>query len=264
MSKKNPQEINELLARIGLVKNGKALAQVRDYCQGTHYDLILHIDPEYAASIVEKKLGVKAEYENYDGCHYWHFTIENEWEFCFEIYSSGSEYMTAHDLRNPKVEKPTPQIVEVSNKYQEFKISIKQQEAEFAVSFKEVFERDMVAMLKEVTPIKAIVFVQYSMWHDGMEHEFTVYRPHFLSFVPTELKEYYDDNEDLLTLQDFILTSSDIERSLQLNEEERKTCIQIREVILNNDNLFYSMFGDHKAICLSESGLQVKNYNHLI
>lgn len=264
MSKKNPPDINDLLVRIGLVKNNKVLAQVRDYgIQGTHYDLVLSIDPETAAKMVEKKLGVEADYHEEDGSHYWQFTIDDEWEFYFELYNSGSEYMCITDLREPKPEPVIPQIIEISNKYQEFKNNIKKQEAEFAKTFSENFKADMMAILQQVKPIKAVVWTQYSMWRDGMEHEFTVYRPHFLSFVPKELKEYYDDSEDLLTGEDFILSSSDLERSKYLTEAERNTCIQMREIIINNDPLFYSMFGDHKAICLAENGLKIQHYDHL-
>lgn len=100
MSNKNPQEINDLLSKIGLMEKDKPLAEIRPFgIQGKHYDLVLHIDPETAASRVEKELGIKAHYYKDDGSHYWDFTIPNEWDFHFELYRSGSEYMGAIDLR---------------------------------------------------------------------------------------------------------------------------------------------------------------------
>ena len=99
----NPENINNLLAKIGLIKNGKPLAVIRDYgIQDNNYDLELRILPSEAASIVEKKLGVKAEYCQTDGSEYWNFTIPNEWIFHLERYQSGSNYMRAFDLTEIK------------------------------------------------------------------------------------------------------------------------------------------------------------------
>lgn len=264
MSQNNPQHINDLLTRIGLVKNGKVLAKVRDYgVQGSHYDLELNIDPATAAKMVEQKLGVQAQYNEEDGSCYWSFNIEDEWDFYFESYRSGSMYMIISDLREPEP-LPIPEIVKISNNYQALKANIKTRETEYATAFGKVFESDMKDMLKQVKSIKAVVWAQYSMWQDGMEYEFVVYRPHFLSFVPSELKEYYDDNNDLLTGEDFILSSSDVERSKYLNDNERKVCIQMRDVIVNNDVLFKKVFGDHKAILLTENGLKIQHYDHLV
>ena len=257
----NPPDINKLLARIGLVENGEPLAEVRDFGQqGTFYDLLLHTDPETAAEMVEKQLGLKAVYSHEDGSQYWAFTLPNEWSFYFESYRSGSTYMSITDLRQapkPVVNPNLPSLVDISNSYQELKKGFKREEKKLAAQFNEVFESNMVEMLKQVEPIKAVVWVQYA----GMEDDFTVQLPHFLSFVPTELREYYD-NIDLPTENDFIIDPTQVQSTTHLNDQQRKICLEMKKIITNNDPFFLSAFGDHKALCLTTNGLEIKHYEH--
>lgn len=263
MSNKNPQHINDLLVKIGMVKNGKPLATLRDYGQqGKHYDLVLHTDPESAANLVEKKLGIEANHYDDDGSYYWDFTIENEWEFCFEQYRSGSEYMTITDLR-PAVEEKPPvvSILDISNSYQALKAEFTQKEADLAKQFKDNFESQMVELLEQVHPIKAVVWVQYSKWDDGAHYGFNVYDPSFLSFIPEEIKQHYSNN-DLPHSDDFNLVEHNVKTSKKLNSIEQDICIKMCKIITQNNGLFEQIFDNNQCFCLTADGLEIEDYDY--
>jgi hypothetical protein len=262
MSNKNPKHINDLLIKIGLIENKKVLAQLRDSGQqGNHYDLILLTDPETAANMVEKKLGIKANHFDDDGSYYWEFSIENEWNFCFEQYRSGNIYMTATDLHPIEEEKPPAiSIIDISNAYKALKEKFNKDQKELALQLKDNFIPQMADMLKKTPSIKAIVWVQYSKWEGGMEYDFAVYQPYFLSFIPEEFKQYYNDS-DLLKAEDFIITPYDLESTKKLNEEEKKICLKMNNILKNSDTLLGSIFGDHVGVCLTKDGSSAQHYD---
>lgn len=256
MSNKNPQHINELLVRIGLIENRKVLAQVRDYGQGNHYDLILFTDPESAAEMVEKKLGIKAQHFEDDGSYYWEFNIENEWDFCFEQYRSGSQYMTITDLRPPEEEKqPVVSIWDISTSYQTLKEQFRKNEAALALLFKENFETQMVSLFEQIKPIKAVTWIQQSAHNNDTLEQFIVCNPSFLSFIPVTVKKYYQ-KDDLPNNQHFSLIETEFDTSTQLNSTEREICKKIHNLIMDNSGLFKHNYKQDQSFCLTVRGLK--------
>lgn len=154
-------------------------------------------------------------------------------------------------------------LIELTKNYQEMKNEIKQRESIIINKFKEVFEEEIVQLMKKLPSVKVLTWTQTTKWEGGMSFDFKVNDPVFLSFKPKRIHlngDDYADNCYLEVEEGFIIGHiSKVEKSL-LTIEEKEICQQIFTIFQTNEKPLQHLFGENIAGYVTSDNIKIYDY----
>lgn len=152
----------------------------------------------------------------------------------------------------------------VMEDFDKIKSAYEQQKTQACEKFKLAFQEFMKDFFKLVPTIKRVTWEQYTPYfNDGDSCEFSMNEPTFANFISND---DYDEDEDeeidetgLWEFSSWELREYD---KYGLTEEQKKLVEYVIEIIENNEDFFYDMYGDHQQVTVTENGIESDYYEH--
>lgn len=153
--------------------------------------------------------------------------------------------------------------------FEKINAAYQQQKTEACDKFKVAFEAFMKDFFTLVPSIKQVRWEQYTPYfNDGDSCEFSMNEPYFANFIhDSEDDEDYDEDDDEEKVDSqgqWEFSSWELRQydNYGLTEEQKKLVEYVIDVIANNEDFFYDMYGDHQQVTVTEKGIESDYYDH--
>lgn len=151
------------------------------------------------------------------------------------------------------------QLETVVSEFEKINEIYQKQKQETSEKFKTAFEAFVKDFFNLVPLVKRVTWTQYTPYfNDGDACTFSVNEPYFYNFSDEEESE-----DDLIEGQWEIYSWCLREyEKYGLTEQDKNLIEFLNEVILNNEDFLYDLYGDHQKITLTSQGVQHDYYDH--